>query len=129
MTGSSPLARLFGFARPFSQNDYFQFENLEAPKLRLELTPSKTLQFDAGFNLYAVESPTDRWNNASRRDPSGNSGSHIGHEFDARTRWRLTPQVQTELLYAYFKAGEFARNTGRGGTSNLVFVQVMVSAF
>ena len=126
---SGRFERLFGFARPFSQNDYFQFENLEAPKLRLELTPSKTLQFDAGFNLYAVESPTDRWNNASRRDPSGNSGSHIGHEFDARTRWRLTPQVQTELLYAYFKAGEFARNTGRGGTSNLVFVQVMVSAF
>lgn len=126
---SGRFERLFGFARPFSQNDYFQFENIEAPKLRLELTPSKTVQLDAGFNLYDVESPTDRWNNAGRRDTTGSSGSHIGHEVDARLRWRLDPRVQTELLYAYFKAGEFARGTGRGGTSNLIFVQVLVSAF
>ena len=62
-------------------------------------------------------------------DPTGSSGSHIGHEFDARARWRLAPQVQTELLYAYFKAGTFLENAGRGGTSNLIFAQFTFSAF
>lgn len=126
---SGRFERLFGFARPFSQNDYFVFENLEAPKLRFEIAPTRDLQLDAGFNWYLLNSPTDRWNNAGLRDASGQSGSFVGHEADARIAWRQSRHFQTEVLYAYFKAGEFLRNAGRGGTSNLLFVQLTFSAF
>lgn len=126
---SGRFERLFGFARPFSQNDYFVFENLEAPKLRFEIVPTKDLQIDAGFNWYLLNSPTDRWNNAGLRDPSGQSGTFVGHEADARVAWRQSRHFQTEVLYAYFKAGEFLRNAGRGGTSNLLFVQLTFIAF
>ena len=126
---SGRFERLFGFARPFSQNDYFQFENLEAPKLRVEISPSRDLQFDAGFNWYLLNSPTDRWNNAGLRDSTGQSGTFVGHEADTRVVWRQSRYFQTEVLYAYFKAGEFLRNAGRGGTSNLLFVQLTFSAF
>jgi hypothetical protein len=44
---SGRFERLFGFARPFSANDYFQFENLRAPKLRIEATPARWLRVDA----------------------------------------------------------------------------------
>lgn len=126
---SGRFERLFGFARPFSQDDYFQFENVEATKVRLELTPSKELQWDAGFNWYSLNSATDRWNNAGLRDSSGESGTFIGHEFDTRLVWSPSRYFQTELLYAYFKAGTFAETAGRGGTSNLLFAQFTFSAF
>ena len=126
---SGRFDRLYGFARPFSQNDYFQFENVEAPKLRVEISPTKDLQFDTGFSWYTLNSATDRWNNAGLRDPSGQSGTFVGHEFDARVVWRQSRYFQTEVLYAYFKAGEFLREAGRGGTSNLLFMQFTFSAF
>lgn len=126
---SGRFERLFGFARPFSQNDYFVFENLEAPKVRIEISPTRDLQLDAGFNWYSLNSATDRWNNTGLRDPSGRSGTYLGHEVDARVVWRQSRHFQTEVLYAYFKAGEFLREAGRGGTSNLLFVQLTYSAF
>ena len=126
---SGRFERLFGFARPFSQNDYFQFENVEATKIRFELTPSKELQWDAGLNWYSLNSATDRWNNAGLRDASGQSGTFIGNEFDTRVIWSPSRYFQTELLYAYFKAGTFLENAGRGGTSNLFFAQFTFSAF
>ncbi len=126
---SGRFDRLFGFARPFSQNDYFQFENIEATKLHFELTPSKTLQWDAGFSWYSLNSATDRWNNAGLRDPTGQSGTYVGHEADTRLVWTPSRYFQTELLYAYFKSGTFAENAGRGGTSNLFFAQFTFSAF
>lgn len=126
---SGRFERLYGFARPFSQDDYFVFENLKAPKLRAEFSPTKDLQFDTGFNWYYLDSSTDRWVNAGLRDSKGRSGVYIGHEFDARLQWRQSQYFQTEVLYAYFKSGEFARKAGRGGTSNFVFVQLSFSAF
>lgn len=126
---SGRFERLFGFARPFSQDDYFQFENIEATKIHFELTPSKTLQWDAGFSWYSLNSATDRWNNAGLRDPTGQSGTYVGHEADTRLVWTPSRYFQTELLYAYFKSGTFAENAGRGGTSNLFFAQFTFSAF
>ncbi|WP_295685152.1 alginate export family protein, partial [uncultured Nevskia sp.] len=126
---SGRFDRLFGFARPFSQDDYFQFENIEATKIHFELTPSKTLQWDAGFSWYSLNSATDRWNNAGLRDPTGQSGTYVGHEADTRLVWTPSRYFQTELLYAYFKSGTFAENAGRGGTSNLFFAQFTFSAF
>ncbi len=126
---SGRFERLFGFARPFSQDDYFQFENIEATKLHFELTPSKTVQWDAGFSWYSLNSATDRWNNAGLRDPTGQSGTYVGHEADTRLVWTPSRYFQTELLYAYFKSGTFAENAGRGGTSNLFFAQFTFSAF
>ena len=44
--------RLFGFARRWSNNDYFQMENIVAPKVRVEFEPKLTwlagLKIDTG---------------------------------------------------------------------------------
>ena len=53
-----------------------------APKLRVELTPTARLRIDAGVSSYWLDSPTDRWNAAGLRDPSGRSGTAIGVEYD-----------------------------------------------
>ena len=39
----------YGFNQPFSRNDYMAWNNLKAPKVRLEFTPVKGLQIDTAL--------------------------------------------------------------------------------
>lgn len=62
------------------------------------------------------------------RDESGESGSFIGHELDARVILRPVSRVALNLGYAYFRAGEFTRNAGRAGSSNFGYAELSLSA-
>lgn len=125
---SGRFDRFYGFARPWSNDDYMQWENLHSAKLRVEMWPAKWLQADAGLNAYWLASATDRWNAAGLRDEAGESGSFIGHELDARVILRPASRVALNLGYAYFRAGEFTRNAGRAGSSNFGYAELSLSA-
>ncbi|MGZ8219381.1 alginate export family protein [Methylomagnum sp.] len=120
---------LFGFNQPWSRNDYFSWDNLHAPKARLEFSPHKDVRVDTGYNAYWLASDTDGWQRANLRDKTGESGSFLGHEFDVRVRYQLNPRIATELSYAYFAAGEFPRNLGKNKDSNFIYLQVSFNAF
>ena len=107
--------RFFGFARPWSADDYMIFENIHAPKLKLEFQPILGVRVDAGYNLFWLASSTDRFNNllagkSAHRDRSGNSGSYVGQSADIRVRFNLTTQLLANVGYSHFKNGEFTRN-------------------
>ncbi len=139
--------RFFGFARPWSADDYIVFENIKAPKIKLEFQPAKDLRIDGGYSWYWLASRTDRFNNLMdgnnsaiknpgfNRDPSGRSGDFIGHNFDIRARYKLTPNIDTTVGYSRFTSGEFTRNRqiaalGRSpGSSDFFYVEVVLSAF
>ncbi len=121
--------RLFGFARPWSSNDYMQWENIHSLKTRIEIQPVKKLRIDSGYSLYWLASNSDRWNSANLRDNKGKSGNFIGHEFDIRTRYKITPNLEGNVGYAYFKPGEFTRETGRNNTSNFLYLELTWSLF
>jgi len=122
--------RFYGFSRPWSSNDYFQWENLHAPKLRLEIQPNKDLRIDTGYNGYWLASDTDRWNVAGLRDTTGKSGSFIGHEFDIRARYKVAPLVDVNVGYAHFETGEFTRKTsGRSDASEFLYLELTFSLF
>jgi hypothetical protein len=121
--------RFFGFARPWSNNDYFQWENIIAPKLRLEFQPTAPLRIDTGYSVYWLASDTDRWNNAGLRDPTGQSGSFIGHEWDIRVRYEITSRVDANVGYAYFTPGEFTRKSGKSYDSDFFYIEISINAF
>lgn len=121
--------RFFGFARPWSSNDYFQWENLHAPKGHVEIQPVPSVRIDAGISYYWLASETDRWNNGRLRDPSGRSGDFIGHEIDIRCRYALAPRVDTVIGYALFRPGRFTRTVGRDGDSHFLYVELNLRAF
>ena len=126
---SQRFERLFGFARPWSNNDYFQFENIEAAKTRLEIQPIKDFRFDAGYSLYWIASSSDRWNKANLRDRKGKSGDFIGSEFDFRARYEVNANLDANLGYAYFEPGEFTKNVSRDNPSNFVYLELTWSLF
>jgi hypothetical protein len=122
--------RLFGFARPLSADDYIQWENLRSPKVRVEFVPLPSVRVDAGLSAYWLASETDRWNTTGLRDPSGASGTYLGHEFDVRVRFPVGGHIAMNLGYAHFAPGGFTRATsGRSDPSDFVYVEVSIDAF
>ncbi|MDQ3268414.1 MAG: alginate export family protein, partial [Pseudomonadota bacterium] len=132
---SQRFERLFGFARPWSNNDYFQMENIVTNKLRVEFSPLEKLKVDFGVSSYNLASATDRRNNAGLRDTSGKSGVDVGSEFDIRFRYTVNKYLALNIGYAYFKAGDFTIKTsqkldpGRKDNSNFLYVETSVFAF
>ncbi|MCB5191407.1 alginate export family protein [Methylobacillus arboreus] len=132
-TGTSErFDRLFGFARPWSSNDYIQMENINSTKIRAEFSPFTSVNIDTGYSWYKLDSATDRWNaGANLRDQTGNSGRDLGEEWDIRVRFPLHKHVAANVGYAYFKGGDFVKNVygDRKDTSNFLYVELTVSAF
>lgn len=108
----------YGFNQPWSRNDYFSWDNIHAPKARVEFTPYKDVRVDFGYNAYWLESETEAWNRANLRETSGRSGSFLGHEFDIRMRHKINPYVDWSLSYARFTPGDYTESFDRGNTAN-----------
>lgn len=131
--------RLFGFARPWSNNDYFQIENIVAPKVRAEFEPKLAwlpgLKVDTGYSWYRLDSASDRWNGSGLRDNTGQSGKDVGEEVDIRVRFPINKYVAANLGYAKFWAGDFTETTSqridpqRREDSNFFYTEISVSAF
>lgn len=103
--------RFFGFARPWSADDYIVMENVVARKLQLEFEPIKSMRVDAGYSLYSLASATDRFNNllggANNRDNTGSSGKKLGYSLDTRVRLKPTKFTDLTLGYSHFTNQEF----------------------
>lgn len=116
--------RFYGFARPWSANDYIVFENISAPKLRVELAPTETLRVDFGYSWYDLASTTDRFNGTRTRDETGLSGNGVGSEFDIRARWQVTKKLEAIVGYAHFTAGDFVSNTLRPNDTDFAYLEL-----
>jgi hypothetical protein len=126
----------YGFNQPWSRNDYFSWDNIHAPKARLEFTPYKDVRIDTGYNAYWQESETGGWNRAGLRDTTGRSGSFLGQEFDIRMQHKLNPYVDWSLSYARFTPGDFTTSQAKANVgpfttdpSNFFYFEVSLNAF
>ncbi|MGE0195858.1 MAG: alginate export family protein, partial [Methylocystis sp.] len=97
----------YGFNQPFSRNDYFAWNNMKAPKVRLELTPTPDLRIDTAFNAYWLASAAGAWDRVSLYAPLGNRGTFLGTEYDLRIRYKLSPFINLTASYAHFWPGSF----------------------
>ncbi len=122
--------RFFGFGRPWSANDYIVFENISAPKARVEIQPHKNLRLDFGYSYFWLASSKDRFAGANNaRDVTGASGSFVGHEFDIRARWQINPKLEAILGYAHFAPGAFVETQVRPGDTDFAYLEINVNAF
>ena len=122
-TSNQRFDRLFGFARPWSNDDYIQMENIRTPKIRVEFDPIvpflDNVKVDTGFSWYRLDDATDRWNaGANLRDRTGNSGKDLGKEYDLRVRFPINQYASLNLGYAHFWAGDFVQNAVKIGSNN-----------
>ncbi len=97
----------YGFNQPFSRDDYFAWNNIKAPKARLEFTPLKNLQIDTAFSAYWLASAAAAWDRANLFAPLGNRGTFLGTEVDFRARYKLSQFINLTASYARFWPGSF----------------------
>ncbi len=131
--------RFYGFARPWSSDDYIIPENIITPKIKIELEPIKGFKVDGGYSYYWLASGTDRFNNLlngnKNRDVTGNSGRFLGHGLDIRGRFSIAKLIDTNVGYTHFTNGDFVlkRQTAALGlnapTSNFAYVEVNINVF
>lgn len=127
----------YGFNQPWSRNDYFSWDNVHAPKARIEFTPYEDVKVDAGYNAYWLENGSAAWTRTGLQDKTGNSGNFLGHEVDIRVRHKLNSYVDLSTSYARFEPGSFTRaqdnSTGTGPytsqASNFFYFEVSLNAF
>ena len=97
----------YGFNQPFSRNDYIAWNNIKAPKARLEFSPFKDLRIDTAFSAYWLASAAAAWDRANLFAPLGNRGTFIGTEYDLRIRYKLNQFINLTASYARFWPGSF----------------------
>jgi hypothetical protein len=115
--------RLFGSRRTDLNNTSIHGPltpaNISAPGLRLEVTPNARWDGWALYHAVSLASATDTWVIAGLRDPSGQSGSFVGHTFDARARyWVIPDSLRLEIGASALVFGEFAKNVPGGPEGN-----------
>lgn len=82
--------------------------NLSSPGVVLELTPGSGRQLMFGYRPAWLASRRDGLTTIGARDPSGASGSFIGHLLEGRVRLDLFPgNLSLDVGAVYVDAGEF----------------------
>lgn len=138
----------FGFARPWSADQYVFYENIKAPKVKLDFQPTNKLGLEVGYSWFWLASSTDRLfgtfngNNSVvndtgfNRDRTGRSGDEVGSALETRMRYQFTPRINTTLGYTHFTAGNFVKNRiaaqpthidQRSGNTDFFYLEVLIS--
>lgn len=134
---SNRFERFFGFARPWSSDDYVVPENIVTPKLRIDFEPVKGVKIDGGYSFYWLASATDRFNNllagTNNRDVTGSSGTFLGHGVDARVRFKPAKFVDADMGYTHYVNGEFVTNRQQealgesASSSDFVYIELSLN--
>jgi hypothetical protein len=131
--------RFYGFARPWSSDDYIIPENIITPKVKFEIEPIKGLKLDGGYSFYWLASSKDRFANLlagkNNIDKTGASGNFLGHGLDFRARYKAFKFIDANIGYTHYTNGKFvlARQQSALGktekTSNFAYIEVSINFY
>ncbi|MFO7580802.1 alginate export family protein [Nitrosomonas halophila] len=88
----------------------FQRNNLISSGYRLLVQPSNRYWIFFQHRANWLADPTAPWVGTGLRDPSGQSGSFLGHTLEIRTRLQVLDNLFLQAGYMHFAFGSFARN-------------------
>jgi len=90
-------------------------QNVFSPNVNLTFKPLKDVTVKTLYYHFWLASDTDALYNAggvaSRRDPSGASGSDVGDEFDLTVNWKVDVHSSLLLGFSYFWPGTFIQRS------------------
>lgn len=87
--------------------------NLRSLVARVELSLAPDMDGFVAYRAAWLAEARDAWTSAGVRDPEGASGTFLGHQIEARARWRLLPgNLSFDLGFAHAALGSFPRRAG-----------------
>ena len=131
-TTNGRFDRLFGAQRfeygPTGLYGALGRSNSQAVGVRIQVRLGDRLQACVGYRAAWLAARKDAWPSAEVRDPSGESGTFLGHQLEGRLRWKvLPPHVSAEVGFAHLWRGEFARtapNRSMNGNPTYLYTQL-----
>jgi hypothetical protein len=120
-------ARRFDFG-PTSLYGPVNRYNMISGGLRLEAKPGKSTDVMAMYRALWLDSKTDSFAATNVKDAAGNAGRFAGHQFEARLRHWLVPDlVRVDTGLAYLAKGRFltdAANAPQNGDTHYGYVDL-----
>jgi hypothetical protein len=101
-------ARRFDFG-PTGIYGAFSRTNINSPGYRINLAPRNNVQLGISHRAFWLASATDGWGSTGLRDPTGNSGSFIGHQLELTARYDFNSSLNFETGWTHLFKGEFAK--------------------
>ena len=108
--------------------DQVAWQNLKSIRLGVRLSVRPHWLLSAAYNDWWLASATDGFYNASGvivvRDLTGRSGTHVGHEYDIQSSYRLNRNLEFGGGLGYIRAGEFLVRTNRAQSYTYPYVML-----
>lgn len=90
--------------------------NLSAPEYNLSVRPWPTLDLGVSHRFLWLAEARDAWTASGLVDPTGASGTELGHQLEFRLRWNAMPgNLRIDTGYTHIFAGDFIREAPASG--------------
>ena len=103
--------------------------NISSPGLRLEVKPLQKFSSMVGYRAVWLASDRDQYTTARLQDPTGQSGSFVGHQIEAQVQYSVRPgNLVLELGGACLLHGRFLENAPNApdeGDTTYIYVQAL----
>lgn len=99
-------ARRFEYG-PTDTYGAFSRSNLNTPGLAIAFVPTGELDLMCSYRSFWLAEARDEWVGSGLQDSTGNSGSYIGQQIEARALWRPWDTVTLDLGCAHLFKGSF----------------------
>jgi hypothetical protein len=97
----------------------FARSNINSPGYRLIVKPTDSISAFVGHRMFWLASNSDAWVPAKLQDPTGDSGSFLGHQIEASVTWNILPKnLAVETGVAYLIKGDFAKEAPDASPEN-----------
>ena len=124
----STFNQLFPFGHYyFGFLDLVGRQNIEDLNMQMCINPTNWITCQAqGHFFYLVDAKDALYNaagNATRIDPTGKAGYHVGNEIDLTTNFHISQHQDVLVGYSHLYAGEFIQRTGNPQSPDLFYLQ------
>lgn len=90
--------------------------NLNSPEYHLSLKPWASVELGVSHRFLWLAEARDSWTSSGLVDPTGASGTELGHQLEFRLRWNAMPgNLRIDTGYTHIFAGDFIREAPASG--------------
>ncbi|HVN04939.1 MAG TPA: alginate export family protein [Bryobacteraceae bacterium] len=113
--------------------DQIAWQNLKSYRTGARISLRRNWMLAGAYNDWWLASPNDAFYSASgtvvARDPTGKSGTHIGHEFDVQASYRLNRNLELGAGVGYIQSGDFLLRTHHARSYTYPYVMLNYNVF
>ncbi len=90
--------------------------NLNSPEYHVSVRPWSSVEFGVSHRFLWLAEAKDSWTSSGLVDPTGASGTELGHQLEFRLRWNVIPgNLRVDTGYTHLFAGDFIREAPLSG--------------